>query len=124
MQYLEFGSSENEYLKFDYINITSSYNKYETNLYYVINKNCRDKNKIKNIIFNKNKDSFKISNIKRELEKIGYTLVLVKRLIHNINYYYIVKDNKRSKNLYINNNIINDNIINNTANKLDLSDLD
>lgn len=114
MQYLEFGSSENEYLKYDYVNITTSYGSYATNLYYIINKNCRDKNKIKDVIFNRNKNCFKIKDIEKELKKIGYNLNLQKRLVNNINYYYIVKDNTRSKNLYVTTD----------TKKIDLSDLD
>ena len=137
MQLLKFGKDESEYLKFDYMNITTNYGKYSTNLYYIVNKNCRDKNDIKKIIFNKDKNCFKISDIKRELLKIGYYLCLQKRLVNNINYYYIIKNNTRSKNLYINDdttddttdgaiyvNIDNVNIDNVNANKLDLSDLD
>lgn len=128
MQLLKFGKNESEYLKFDYMNITTYYGKYSTNLYYIVNKNCRDKNDIKKIIFNKNKNCFKISDIERELLKIGYCLSLQKRLVNNINYYYIIKNNTRSKNLYINDNATDGaiyvNIDNVNTNKLDLSDLD
>ena len=128
MQLLKFGKNESEYLKYDYVNITESYNSYSTNLYYIVNKNCRDKNDIKKIIFNRNKNCFKISDIERELLKIGYYLSLQKRLVNNINYYYIIKNNTRSKNLYINDDATDDaiyiNIDNVNTNKLDLSDLD